>query len=76
VIFGRQGLYFNGVYRRYDQRGRALIAIDLLTDRKPQTLVLTFHRVVPQGRDVQEVLRLPVPAGQEQAARQLARCLK
>jgi hypothetical protein len=75
VIFGRRGLYFNGVYRRYDQRGRRLIGIDLLTDRTPQTLVLTFRCSGPES-DTRECLRLPVPAGQEQAAQQLARCLK
>lgn len=71
VIFGRHGLYFNGTYRRYDHRGRWLVAIDLVTDRSPQTLVLTFHCSGPQS-PTREFLRLPVPAGQEHTAQQLA----
>jgi hypothetical protein len=75
TLFGRHGVYFNGVYRRYRQSGRRLIAMDLLTDRTPQTLVLTFLCSGPEN-DTHECLRLPVPAGQEHTAQQLARCRK
>jgi hypothetical protein len=69
--FGRHGVYFNGVYRRYSDRSQCLHAIELLPDRTPQTLVLTFRCRHPKG-DFYEFLRLPVPAGQEQLAQQLA----
>jgi hypothetical protein len=72
AFFGRHGVYFNGVYRRYYQRGRRLIAIDLLTDRSPQTLVFTFRCSGPHS-ETREFLRLPVPAGHEHTAQQLAR---
>jgi hypothetical protein len=74
AFFGRHGVYFNGVYLRYSQRGRQLVGVDLLTDRTPRTIVLTFRRTVSRRAEY-EFLRLPVPAGQEQAAQQLARCL-
>jgi hypothetical protein len=75
AYFGCQGVYFNGDYRRYTQRGQWLRAIDLLPERTPHTLVLTF-RVLTRGGYMDQMLRLPVPAGQEQSAQRLTSCLK